>query len=91
MVVTPWLHDATFESIRASIYIVLKFWQLVSIRDDLFDTFHKRNRERHELSDVKISADSLQRLEFELLELRARSLGTSVIISALSSLHAADL
>jgi len=38
------------------------FWQLLSIRDDLFDTFHKRNREVHELSDVKLTADSLHRM-----------------------------
>lgn len=41
------------------------FGQILSIRDDLFDTFHKRNREGHELSDVKITADSLHRLDLE--------------------------
>jgi nuclear-control-of-ATPase protein 2 len=57
------------------------FWEehvqepLVSIRDDLFDTFHKRNREGHELSDVKISADSLHRM---LKEFVAKTKGPDV-------------
>ena len=53
--------DYHFESIRATIDVFLGFWQLVSIRDDLFDTFRKRNREGGELSDVKLTADSLHR------------------------------
>ncbi|KAG0556391.1 hypothetical protein KC19_11G050300 [Ceratodon purpureus] len=35
---------------------------LLSIRDDLFDTFHKRHREGRELGDVKLTAESLHRM-----------------------------
>lgn len=37
--------------------------QLLSIRDDLFDTFHKRHREGRELGDVQLTAESLHRLD----------------------------
>ncbi|XP_024360120.1 protein DGS1, mitochondrial isoform X2 [Physcomitrium patens] len=58
------LDQWTKESVQAASSFLEEHVQqpLQSIRDDLFDTFHKRHRVGHELGDVQLTAESLHRM-----------------------------